>query len=125
MTECRLDAQVIAAFVEASPDFAGELVDLFLQDSQGRITTLVMAAQSGDHDTLRAAAHSLKGSAGTMGARRLAELCHRLEQHAKDTGDREVAAHLVMSIEKELVEVGIAFAEAKLGTAGNDTRGVA
>ena len=44
--ECRLDPQVLAEVAGASPDFANELVDLFVQDSRKRVTTLAAAVRS-------------------------------------------------------------------------------
>jgi CheY-like chemotaxis protein/HPt (histidine-containing phosphotransfer) domain-containing protein len=62
----RLDANVVA-----------DIARLFLQDVPGRITAIRSAA---DAESLRAAAHGLRGSAGTVGAVRMAELGAKLEE---------------------------------------------
>jgi HPt (histidine-containing phosphotransfer) domain-containing protein len=56
-----------------------ELVSLFLDDSAGRLQTLNSAGIRRDFKTVRAQAHSLKGSAQQMGAIGLASLCSALE----------------------------------------------
>jgi DNA-binding response OmpR family regulator len=123
--ECRLDPIVIGDLIQASSDFTSDLVDLFLEDARGRIEALRQSTPSLDHAEMRRAAHSLKGSALTMGAKRLAALSHRLEEHAKASGDAEGAAEMTTAIDAELAEVATAFAEAKLGSAQPGTRGAA
>jgi histidine phosphotransfer protein HptB len=122
--ECRLDPQVIADIVGASPEFANELVDLFVKDSWARVDALTKALEASDRDALRTVAHSLKGSAGTVGARRLATICHQLEQHALGSNDQRIATALVTDVRNELAALVTVFADAKLGTAGQ-ARGAA
>lgn len=122
--ECRLDPRVIGDIVGASPEFANELVDLFIQDAWGRVDALSTAFAARERDTLRTLAHSLKGSSSTVGARRLSTICHRLEQHAAGSGDYETAGPMVAAIRSELAALVLVFADAKLGTIRN-TRGAA
>ena len=51
----------------------------FLQSSSENLAALAQAARNQDAIGLRAAAHSLKGSAGMLGATRVAALCRQLE----------------------------------------------
>ena len=122
--ECRLDPQVLAEVAGASPEFANELVDLFVRDSRKRVTTLATAVQSHDRTVLRTAAHGLKGSAGAVGARRLSMMCHVLEHHAATSNDNQTATRLVGDIERELTALVDVFADANLGTR-RDARGAA
>jgi histidine phosphotransfer protein HptB len=122
--ECRLDPRVLAEVAGASSDFANELVDLFVEDSRKRVTTLAAALQVHDRTALRTAAHGLKGSAGAVGARRLSTMCHVLEHHATTSDDHERAARLVGDIERELAALVAVFADANLGTK-RDARGAA
>ena len=122
--ECRLDPQVLAEVAGAAPEFAKELVDLFVQDSRKRVTTLAAAVQAHHRTGLRTAAHGLKGSAGAIGARRLAMMCHVLEHHAATSDDFQAAARLVGNIERELTALVEVFADANLGTRP-DARGIA
>jgi PAS domain S-box-containing protein len=69
-----------------APDPVAELIELFLRDTPGHLQRMQVAADKGDVAALQSAAHSLKGSANNMGARRLAALCGAVEKQAK-TGD--------------------------------------
>jgi two-component system, sensor histidine kinase and response regulator len=57
-----------------------ELLGLFLRDAPQRLNDLEAALAARDEKTLREQAHSLKGMASNLGARRLAEVCGRLEE---------------------------------------------
>ena len=82
-----LDRSVISGLKElrepGQPDPLRELIDLFLKDVQPRLSSMAEAAASGDLTKLAAGAHSLKGSASNLGARRLSALCATLEKQAK------------------------------------------
>jgi CheY-like chemotaxis protein/HPt (histidine-containing phosphotransfer) domain-containing protein len=56
-----------------------ELVTVFLDSAQKHMTDMRGALDAEDSDLLARAAHTLKGSAGTLGAKPLAELCAELE----------------------------------------------
>jgi histidine phosphotransfer protein HptB len=114
--ECRLDPLVLADVAGASTNFAHELVDLFVQDSWARVDAMASALEARDGSSLRTVAHTLKGSAGAVGARRLSAICHLLEQHAAAAGDHDTARALVTGIRSELSALVIMFADAKLGT---------
>jgi len=120
--ECQLDPQALGDIAGASPDVANELVDLFVQDSRGRVNSLAEALAVRDRVGLRTTAHALKGSAGAVGARRLSAICHVLE-HQAATVDDETAVGLVGDITRELAALLDVFADAKLGT--KHTRGAA
>ncbi|VVN09205.1 hypothetical protein PS662_03760 [Pseudomonas fluorescens] len=77
MADKHLDRDVLSALQEVMEDEYPTLLDTFLADSQERLSLLLKA---GDAETLGATAHSFKGSCSNMGALRLAELCHELEQ---------------------------------------------
>lgn len=56
-----------------------ELTTLFLQEAPERIASGRAAFVAGDVVGVRAMAHALKSSAGQMGARRMQEICERIE----------------------------------------------
>jgi two-component system sensor histidine kinase/response regulator len=56
-----------------------ELTTLFLDEAPECIASGRAAFASGDVAGVRAMAHSLKSSAGQMGARRMQEICERIE----------------------------------------------
>jgi HPt (histidine-containing phosphotransfer) domain-containing protein len=80
VVETHLDQNVLSALQEVMEDEYPMLLDTFLADSEERLNLLRKAE---DAAQLMNTAHSFKGSSSNMGAVRLAELCHELEQLAK------------------------------------------
>jgi len=83
---------------------AGELRDTFLAEAPKLISTLRQAAERGDADQLKRAAHTLKSNAATFGATSLAELARTLEARG-ETGSLEEANELVPLVEAEWYRV--------------------
>ena len=81
MADTHLDRDVLSALQEVMGDEYSTLLDTFLDDAEERLRILRKAE---DAAQLMNAAHSFKGSSSNMGAIRLAELCHELEQRAKN-----------------------------------------
>jgi CheY-like chemotaxis protein/HPt (histidine-containing phosphotransfer) domain-containing protein len=91
-----LDREVIAGLRELDAPASGEtssiepnsprpsvlrdLADLFLRDARPKLQRMGAALDRKDFAALGSIAHSLKGSASNLGARRLAELCASLEK---------------------------------------------
>jgi HPt (histidine-containing phosphotransfer) domain-containing protein len=108
-----LDRSVIASFREADPDGAAGivtmLIDQFLSEARSQTERLREAGRQGQAATLTAAAHNLKGSALTMGARRLGSLCSAIEAGAAGRACVDHAgvpiADLLTQVEQELVQV--------------------
>jgi len=108
-----LDRCVIAAFREGDPDGAAGivpmLIDQFLTEAAAQAECLREAARESQAATLKAAAHSLKGSALTMGARRLGSLCGAIEAGAAGRPYADHAgvpmAELLTEVEHEMVHV--------------------
>src|SRR5436190_507068 len=71
---------------EGDDDLLGELIDLFLEDSPGRIAGMRDAIAREDWPALASWAHGLKGSCGSLGAMHMAELCARLERLGRAGG---------------------------------------
>ena len=101
MNDTHLDRDVLKALREVMEDGYPELLDTFLADSEERLSLL---RQVDDADKLGATAHSFKGSSSNMGATRLAELCHELEQRAKQKNPEGIEA-LVGEIDGEFAIV--------------------
>jgi HPt (histidine-containing phosphotransfer) domain-containing protein len=72
-------------------DTVARLIALFLRETPARLADIRAALESGDPPALERAAHALKGSAGTLGAYALRDLCAQLEDLA-DSGTVEGAA---------------------------------
>lgn len=63
---------------------ADEIVQTWLRQSGQTMVVLHAAVRDGDAAALRAAAHTLKGSSGTVGATALAAVCAELEAHTSE-----------------------------------------
>jgi HPt (histidine-containing phosphotransfer) domain-containing protein len=73
-------------------DFINELIDAFLEDAPHIVQNMRTAMASGDVESFRRNAHSLKSNAYTFGATELGALAKELELQAKESnlevGDR-------------------------------------
>jgi len=86
------------------PDVLAEVLQLFLNEVPPRIDRLRNAWTSGNIEEMHRAAHSLKGSAGNIGAKRLYDVCSRLDALGK-AGDLATVATLVDALGEEFVKV--------------------
>lgn len=108
MADAVLDPIVIESLRQLTPpgepDVLKEVLQLFLDDVPGRIERLRTACQTGNAVELHRAAHSLKGSAGNIGARDLLAVCRQLDELGK-SGDVSGAQSLVASLDAEYSRV--------------------
>ena len=86
------------------PDVLKEVLQLFLDDVPARVERLRSAWQSGDAVAVQRAAHSLKGSAGNIGATDLLGVCRQLDELGR-AGDLSNAAPLVTTLDAEFARV--------------------
>ncbi len=70
--------------VSAKPGFFKKLVNLYLDTAPQQIEQIRQAIASQDFETLKVAAHTLKGSSGNLGALQFAEQCMALEVMGRD-----------------------------------------
>ncbi|MCU0228677.1 MAG: Hpt domain-containing protein [Bryobacterales bacterium] len=84
-------------YSDDSQDLVQELVTIFLADSPMQLLALQQALQTADWEEVERRSHRLKGSAGSIGAERLRELCQEIEQHARlrDLSHPDMASHAV------------------------------
>jgi HPt (histidine-containing phosphotransfer) domain-containing protein len=82
------------------PDFLTELIDLFTEDSEKLMQELRAACLAGDAEEIRQAAHTLKGSSGSLGALRLSKMYHEVEVLGR-TKQIENLAGLMPRLEEE------------------------
>jgi len=94
--------------LDDDPAFLDELIDLFIDDALPRAERVRVSLAAGDHATARAAAHSIRGTAGNIGASYAATLAtdieHDLEAGVAVTADRgdqlhEALQHVVSALE--------------------------
>lgn len=90
------------------PDVLAEVLQLFLREVPRRIARLRVAWAAGDRAELYRAAHSLKGSAGNIGAQSLFEVCRQLDDQAR-AGDLTEAQPLVDALDAEFARVEVAI----------------
>jgi two-component system sensor histidine kinase/response regulator len=65
------------------PDPVPEYVGLFLEEAPSQLASIHAALAGSDPDAIRRAAHTLKGSARTIGAAALAARAEQIERHAR------------------------------------------
>ncbi|HEY5883284.1 MAG TPA: Hpt domain-containing protein [Pyrinomonadaceae bacterium] len=102
-----LDFEVLRAFEKVKSDDGSdvviELIDLYLQGTARRISTMRNAANAEKWDLLKRAAHTLKGSSSTLGLRQMTKICQDLEEASFNLGGD---LHTLMSLlEAKFVEV--------------------
>jgi CheY-like chemotaxis protein/HPt (histidine-containing phosphotransfer) domain-containing protein len=86
-----------------------EVVGQFLASTSGRLGSLEDAGRRSDFAATTQIAHSLRGSCGVVGARRMADLCNGLEE-AADRGDADGCRRALDALERHWPEVRAALA---------------
>ncbi len=103
-----LDVEVVARLrdLAAATDASllNQIFESFLSDDEARLSTLRDALDRSDAETLRKAAHALKGASANVGARRMADLSQEL-QALGEAGTVQGAASLVDQLEAEFALV--------------------
>jgi HPt (histidine-containing phosphotransfer) domain-containing protein len=74
-------------------DLLNQLIDVFLEETPKLLEAMHVSVASGDVDTFRRSAHSLKSNADTFGATELAVLARELELMGRH-GDLNVGSRL-------------------------------
>lgn len=103
-----LDAALLIALQELSdgtgPDFLGELIAHFLQDTTASLEALRGATHTGNAEALARVAQALKGSCASIGALRMADLCATLQALGRRGAVTE-AAPVVEQLTGEFIHV--------------------
>jgi HPt (histidine-containing phosphotransfer) domain-containing protein len=86
------------------PDVLGEVLRMFLTEVPPRIDRLRTAWAAGNIEEVHRAAHSLKGSAGNIGAQALHAVCKQLDEQGR-SGHLGGAGHLVERLGTEFARV--------------------
>jgi HPt (histidine-containing phosphotransfer) domain-containing protein len=69
-------------------ELVAQVIASFVADTPGQIASLAAAGERRDHPVVVSLAHRIKGSALTLGAVRLAQLCGELEAAPGGSGER-------------------------------------
>lgn len=96
----------------------GRMIDLLLELAPQRLQALTEGERNGDMATVEGTAHSLKSSAGNLGALRLQEAAAQLERAAR-MGDEGRVQHLVSEIQDYWVHTEVALRRVHPGLAGS------
>jgi PAS domain S-box-containing protein len=107
-----LDPSVLDALqalqAEGDEDIVRELVDIFVREAEPRLARIDEAIRAGNAETLFREAHGLKGSASSIGARRLSQIAKVMEEGGR-AGSTEGAEALLRDLREEFVLVNAAL----------------
>lgn len=81
-----IDMEDLLRRVEGNEAFAMELLELYRSESLTRLSEAINAVESSDMTALKTAAHTLKGTAGQVSAKRVAHQSRLLEHGSADAG---------------------------------------
>ena len=102
-SEPSIDAQTIQSLRDLGSeddDLLGEVIDLYLDDSRGRIETMRAALAASNAEQLSSAAHAMKSASANVGAMRVRTLCESLEMIGRG-GTTDGAAPLFDDLQRE------------------------
>jgi CheY-like chemotaxis protein/HPt (histidine-containing phosphotransfer) domain-containing protein len=105
-----LDEPALVAIVAGDVQLIQELTALFLEDSPLRLAEMRAALEAGDFFSLQRAAHTVKGSAGSLCGKRAAEAALRVEQFAEE-GDLAKARQATADLGEEVGKLQQALAK--------------
>jgi HPt (histidine-containing phosphotransfer) domain-containing protein len=90
ISDSPIDSELIRNLKEMDADgqagFFADVIRLFAEQGRSLLEAIRDAVLAGKRDELASHLHSLKGAAGSVGARLLAEHCARFEQQARTVG---------------------------------------
>jgi PAS domain S-box-containing protein len=108
--QAAVSREVFYRLLQAVGDDGGELVEEFLADAAGLLAAMRQAIDDGSADDMSRAAHTLKSTSLTFGAKTLGDLCGQLEAMGRD-GSLDWAPEGVGEIGEELERVGASLRE--------------
>jgi len=92
--------QFVALWGEDAGEIIREIVTMYLDAGPHTLEEIRLALDAEDLPEARRLAHSFKANSATVGAHRLALLCQRLEDAAKE-GRKDEAYALLQDVERE------------------------
>ena len=102
MTDPRFDDKPLGMLRRVGKQtLANKMIDMFLASAPHRLAAIEIGLEGGDLEVVSRGAHSLKPSAGQLGAVRLQELCQQVEDAARN-GDGAAAGSLLPDLRSEV-----------------------
>ena len=117
--EITLDTRVVATLVALGsdmPGFMAQLVGEFTESVQRHTRGMRLAILHGDAEGLGFAAHSLKGSCGIIGARRMASMSGEVEENAYRAAGETLPMVVSLEIEYQAVRIALEAAVSEAST---------
>lgn len=96
--------------VDGDMDLFKEITELFFEQGSELVNRIREGIEKGDAERVEHAAHSLKGSAGNIGAKRVHDAAYRLEMMGRE-GRLERAMDVLSLLEREIREANEAVKE--------------
>lgn len=90
----KLDAATLAELRDESEELLFGLIDLFAVEPQKHLAALAASVAAGDRVVAERAAHTLKGSAATLGALAMRDCAFAVEQAAR-AGELETVSRML------------------------------
>lgn len=103
-----VDLKVLMMSADNDKLWAAELFKLFLQDTGSRIDAIEKAMNSGDHKDLKIHIHTIKGSAGSIGAIKVRRYAFEMEGMCKE-GQFDALRNKVPELKEEFGKVIMFF----------------
>lgn len=100
-----MDLKTLAEKVDLEEEEYQEMIDLFLQNTSEHLNQLKWAIRKGDHEEVVKSAHSIKGSAATLGLTVISGIAWGVEANAR-RHDLNGADQAVQAIQYEIERLG-------------------
>ncbi|MGC6487805.1 MAG: Hpt domain-containing protein [Planctomycetota bacterium] len=84
--------ELLSYAADGDPELLLDLIQMFLDDSPSKVAAVEEGLATGDFEKAERAAHSLKGSSGTLGARLVQDVCERLQTSTRSRRLKESKA---------------------------------
>jgi two-component system sensor histidine kinase/response regulator len=115
----QIDREALLEFIDGDEAFARDLVDAFITTAHRELAAIAMAMLTGNADSLRESAHTLKGASANMRASAVTAAAAELES-AADSG---ATAHISTLVDKLSTEIETAMEYLRSMVGADDTLG--
>lgn len=75
--------ELLSLCEDGDPELLLDLIGMFLEDGPAKVSAVVEGLEEQDFDKMERASHSLKGSAGNLGAVALQETCEQIQNASR------------------------------------------